>query len=147
MRGMYILLGNLLMAVAVVIALVSGGGEFIGALLEGTKIELYWRDFLFPAALFLTGFTLQFCALARGIFLLLVEELLLIGSLTVYIRESLDGGLTWWFAPLRDYIQSNTLFTALGLLLPVVLIILMAALIVKMASVGGEKRNRTNQNK
>lgn len=139
MRGIYIFLGNLLMIIAVVIALLFGGGEVVNSLLEGKSIDMEIMDFLFPIALFITGFFLQYCALAKRIALLIFEELLLAGSLVLYIRESLAGGFTWWLIPLRDYIPSSMMFTIIGYLLPGIIVFVMAALIVLMIMVSGDK--------
>jgi hypothetical protein len=136
---MYIFLGNLLMGVAIVIALVFGGGQFVTALLNGESPELNWMDFLFPAALLLTGFVLQFCSIAKHYFIPVIEELFLAGSLFLYVMESLEGGLTWWLAPLREYINSTLLYTATGSLLPVILVVLMASLVVKMLNMSALK--------
>lgn len=136
---MYIFLGNLLMGVAIVIALVFGGGQFATALLNGESPELDWMDFLFPAALLLTGFVLQFCSIAKHYFIPVIEELFLAGSLFLYVRESLEGGLTWWLVPLREYISSTLLYTATGSLLPVILVVLMASLVVKMLNMSALK--------
>ena len=136
---MYIFLGNLLMGVAIVIALVFGGGQFVTALLNGESPELDWMDFLFPAALLLTGFVLQFCSIAKHYFIPVIEELFLAGSLFLYVRESLESGLTWWLAPLREYINSTFLYIATGSLLPVILVVLMASLIVKMLNMSVQK--------
>ncbi len=136
---MHIFLGNLLMGVAIVIALVFGGGQFVTALLNGESPELDWMDFLFPAALLLTGFVLQFCSIAKHYFIPVIEELFLAGSLFLYVRESLEGGLTWWLVPLREYISSTLLYTATGSLLPVILVVLMASLVVKMLNMSALK--------
>jgi len=136
---MYIFLGNLLMGVAIVIALVFGGGQFVTALLNGESPELDWMDFLFPAALLLTGFVLQFCSIAKHYFIPVIEELFLAGSLFLYVMESLEGGLTWWLAPLREYINSTLLYTATGSLLPVIFVVLMASLVVKMLNMSALK--------
>lgn len=136
---MYIFLGNLLMGVAIVIALVFGGGQFVTALLNGESPELDWMDFLFPAVLLLTGFILQFCSIAKHYFIPVIEELFLAGSLFLYVRESLESGLAWWLAPLREYINSTFLYIATGSLLPVILVVLMASLIVKMLNMSVQK--------
>jgi len=139
MRGIYIFLGNLLMIIAVTIALLFGGGEVINSLLEGKSIDMEIMDLLFLIALFITGFFLQYCALAKRIALPIFEELLLAGTLVLYIRESLAGGFTWWLIPLRDYIPSSMMFTIIGYLLPGIIVFVMAALIVLMIMVSGDK--------
>ncbi len=139
MRGIYIFLGNLLMIVAVVIALLFGGGQIVNSLLEGKSIDIDIMDFLFPITLFVTGFFLQYCSLAKRIALPIFEELLLAGTLVLYIRESLAGGFTWWLLPLRDYIPSSLLFTITGYLLPAIIIFVLAALIVLMIMVSEDK--------
>lgn len=139
MRGIYIFQGNLLMIVAVVIALLFGGGQVVNSLLDGKSIDIDIMDFLFPFALFITGFFLQYCSLAKRIALPIFEELLLAGTLFLYIRDSLAGGFTWWLTPLRDYIPSSLAFTIIGYLLPGVIVFVMAALIVLMIIVSGEK--------
>jgi len=139
MRGIYIFLGNLLMIVAVVIALLFGGGQIVNSLLEGKSIDIDIMDFLFPITLFVTGFFLQYCSLAKRIGLPIFQELLLAGSLVLYIRESLAGGFTWWLIPLRDYIPSSIMFTIIGYLLPAIIIFVLAALIVLMIMVSEDK--------
>jgi len=139
MRGIYIFLGNLLMIVAVVIALLFGGGQIVNSLLEGKSIDIDIMDFLFPITLFVTGFFLQYCSLAKRIGLPIFQELLLAGTLVLYIRESLAGGFTWWLLPLRDYIPSSLLFTITGYLLPAIIIFVLAALIVLMIMVSEDK--------
>ena len=124
------------MIVAVVIALLFGGGQVVNALLDGKSIDM---DFLFPFALFITGFFLQYCSLAKRIALPIFEELLLAATLFLYIRDSLAGGFTWWLTPLRDYIPSSLAFTIIGYLLPGVIVFVMATLIVLMIIVSGEK--------
>jgi len=139
MRGIYIFLGNLLMIVAVVIALLFGGGQIVNSLLEGKSIDIDIMDFLFPITLFVTGFFLQYCSLAKRIGLPIFQELLLAGTLVLYIRESLAGGFTWWLIPLRDYIPSSIMFTIIGYLLPAIIIFVLAALIVLMIMVSEDK--------
>ncbi len=139
MRGIYIFLGNLLMIVALVIALLFGGGQIVNSLLEGKSIDIDIMDFLFPITLFVTGFFLQYCSLAKRIGLPIFEELLLAGTLVLYIRESLAGGFTWWLIPLRDYIPSSIMFTIIGYLLPAIIIFVVAALIVLMIMVSEDK--------
>jgi len=142
MRGIYIFLGNLLMIVAVVIALLFGGGQIVNSVLEGKSIDIDIMDFLFPITLFVTGFFLQYCSLAKRIALPVLEELLLAATLVLYIRESLAGGFSWWLLPLRDYIPSSLLFTIMGYLLPGIVVFTMAALIVLMIMISGEKEEK-----
>ncbi len=142
MRGIYIFLGNLIMGIAVMVALISGGSTFITAILEGASPNINISDFIFPMVLFITGFTIQFCSLAKRYFVPIVCELLLCASLVFYIRESLNGGFSWWFVSLREYVSSTLLFTGIGFVLPALLIILMATLIVRMVNISIERAEK-----